>query len=117
MQNETKNLMGGGKMEKTCKRCGRTLPMDNFGTHPRYGVKSVCKKCEHTARSNARRGVKKNPLAKFSKEELVAELQCRGLNIMASPTPREMMLRLKQLGYDGELKYTKVETIDISKLE
>ena len=117
MQNETKNLVGGGKMEKTCTRCGRTLPMDNFGTHPRYGVKSVCKKCEHTARSNARRGVKKNPLAIFSKEELVAELQCRGLNIMASPTPREMMLRLKQLGYDGELKYTKVETIDISKLE
>lgn len=111
------NLTGGGKMEKTCKRCGRTLPIDDFGTHTRYGVKSVCIECEHTARSNARRGVKKNPLARFSKEKLIAELRGRGLNIMASPTPREMMLRLKEMGYDGELKYTKVETIDISKLE
>lgn len=92
--------------------------MDNFGTHAKYGVKSVCKECEFEARSKAKLGVKKgHPLYKYSKEELVAELQSRGLKIMASPTPREMMLRLKQLGYDGELRYTKVETIDISKLE
>lgn len=104
-------------MEKQCKRCGRILPIEKFGTHPRYGVKSVCKECEHEARSKGRRGITKNPLAKFSKEELVAELQNRGLKIMASPTPREMMLKLKAMGYDGDLKYTEVKTINLSKLE
>ncbi len=93
------------------------LPIENFGAHARYGVKSVCKECEHKARSAGRRSIAKNPLAKFRKEELVAELQNRGLKIMASPTPREMMKRLYELGFDGELKYTKTETIDISKLD
>lgn len=108
--------MGGG-MEKQCKRCGRVLPIENFGAHAHYGVKSVCKECEHKARSAGRKGIMKNQLAKFSKEELVAELQNRGLKIMASPTPREMMLRLKAMGYDGDLKYTEVKTINLSKLE
>lgn len=106
------NTMGGG-MEKVCTRCGRTLPIENFGTHGRYGVMSICKECNSKARSKPHT----TRLDKFSKEELVAELQRRGYKLMADPTPRELMLRLKAMGYDGELTYTKVEKIDISKLE
>jgi len=93
------------------------LSIDNFGTHGRYGMKHICKECEHISRSKGAKLRGKSPLAKFSKEELVAELQSRGLNIMVSPTPREMMLKLKAMGYDGELKYTKVETINLAKLD
>lgn len=104
-------------MEKKCKRCGRMLPIENFGTHGRYGVKSVCRECEHVSRSKSAKLRGKSPLARFSKEELVAELQSRGLNIMASPTPREMMLKLKAMGYEGELKYTETKTINLAKLD
>lgn len=107
------NAMGGGK---TCTRCGRMLPIENFGRY-RNLVKHVCKECEWTARSNSAKARGKSPLAKFSKEELVAELQRRGYKLLADPTPRELMLRLKAMGYDGELTYTKVEKINISKLE
>ena len=116
METKTENTMGGG-MEKKCTRCGRLLPIENFGTNAKWGVKSVCKECEHRARSAGRKGITKNPLAKFSKEELVAELQNRGLKIMASPTPREMMKRPYELGYDGDLKYIETKTITLSKLD
>ncbi len=104
-------------MEKKCNRCGRMLPIESFGTHGMYGVKHICKECEHESRSKGAKSRGKGALSKFSKEELVAELQRRGLKIMASQTPREMMLRLKSMGYDGELKYTEVKTINLSKLE
>lgn len=104
--------MGGGK---TCTRCGRTLPIESFSKDSRTadGHRHICNECEHTSRSKGRGG----KLSKFSKEELVAELQRRGYKLLADPTPRELMLRLKAMGYDGELTYTKVEKIDIGKLD
>lgn len=112
MENNT-NAMGG---DKTCTRCGRTLPIENFGRY-RNLVKHVCKECEWTARSNGAKARGKSPLAKFSKEEMVAELQRRGYKLLADPTPRELMLRLKAMGYDGDITIQRTETINIGKLE
>ena len=113
-QDVMRECVGGGK---TCTRCGRTLPIENFGTHSRYGVKHVCKECEHVSRSNGAKSRGKGALGKFSKEELVAELQRRGYKLMADPTPRELMLRLKAMGYDGDITIQRTETINIGKLE
>lgn len=112
---ETKDTTQEGT-QKTCKKCGKTLPIEDFGRN-RYGITSVCKTCEHENRSKGAKSRKKTALAKYSKEELLAELESRGYSIMASPTPRELILRLKKLGYDGEITFTEVKRINIGTFE
>lgn len=97
-----------------CKRCGRELPVDQFHTNARYGIKSICKECEHKARSE---GQYNRALSGFTKDQLLSELKRRGLEIMASPTPRELMVRLKKLGYEGELRYVETKVINLKTIE
>lgn len=97
-----------------CKRCGREFPLDQFHTNARYGIKSICKECEHKARS---KGQCNKALSKFTKDQLLAELERRGLEIMASPTPRELMIRLKKLGYEGDLRYVETKVINLKTIE
>lgn len=103
-------------MTKVCTRCGRELPLESFGTHKRCGVKHVCKECEHEARSAAKR---KNarPLEKFHKEELIKELKMRGMDVLVNPMPRDLMLRLKEAGFVGELRFVQTKTVNLATLE
>lgn len=90
---------------KICKKCGRSLPADNFKT-TRWGTKcSVCNECATTlcAETKAKQKVKK-------------ESTLRNLRL-AEFTPRELMNELYRRGYEGTLTYTHVETIDITKLD
>lgn len=112
MENVINNIGGG----KVCKRCGRELRIESFSTDSRTadGHRHICKECEHDTRS---KGQRKSKLSQYTKEQLLEELNSRGLDIMASPTPRELMLRLKKFGYSGKFKYVETRIIDLDNLD
>lgn len=92
-------------MEKTCRKCGSLLPETSFKM-TRWGKRSdVCNKCASTlcAETKARQ--------KAKKESAVRNLR------LADFTPRELMNELYRRGYEGTLTYTRVERIDITKLD
>lgn len=107
---------GGDAMTKVCTRCGRELPLESFNTNKRYGVKHVCKDCEHEARSAGKR---KNvrALERFHKDELIKELKMRGIDVLVNPMPRDLMLRLKEAGFVGELRFVQTKTVNLATLE
>ena len=93
---------------KVCSCCGEEKPIAEFSKNG-WGVMSVCRDC-----------VKKNRKAKLDeknklKQQAVDAVNARKLRL-EDFSPRELMARLKELGYEGVLKYTRVETIDISKI-
>lgn len=73
---------------KVCKRCGRELPLHEFGRHARTadGLQVYCRECSKQAMMRTRRAkVEKDKeratygLASFSTEDIVNELRRRGL--------------------------------------
>ena len=93
---------------KICKCCGRELPIEEFVKNA-FGATNVCKECNRNNRSEARRRM--NAL----KQQAIDAVNARALRL-EDFTPRELMVRLKELGYEGTLTYTRVEKIDIQKL-
>lgn len=93
---------------KVCKYCGKELPLDKFYKNG-FGVTSCCKEC-HTQRMLE--GKKKK---KALEEEINNAMDARQLRLQDF-TPRELMARLNELGYEGKLRYTKVIEIDINNL-
>lgn len=93
---------------KICKCCGRELPIEEF-TRNGFGVTNVCKECNTKNRREAalRRGA--------LKQQAIDAVNARKLRL-EDFTPRELMVRLKELGYEGTLTYTRVEKVDIQKL-
>lgn len=94
---------------KTCKYCGRELPLDEFYKNG-FGVTSCCKEC-HTKRMIEGKKRKKDLEQKMSDAIDARQLRLQDF------TPRELMVRLSELGYEGKLRYTKVMEIDINNLE
>lgn len=99
---------------KVCSKCGRELPVDQFNKNAKAkdGYQSWCRECQSECNKTARKP--KNPLSKYSVDELKAELRARIKNLVINPTPREMMEALAHLGYRGKLEYTQVHVIDIN---
>ena len=73
---------------KVCKRCGRELPLHEFGRHARTadGLQVYCRECSKQAMMRTRRAkVEKDKeratygLASFSTEDIVNELRRRGI--------------------------------------
>ena len=73
---------------KVCKRCGKELPLNEFGRHARTadGLQVYCRECSKQAMMRTRRAkVEKDKeratygLASFSTEDIVNELRRRGL--------------------------------------
>ena len=93
---------------KKCRCCGRELPLDEF-TKNGFGYTNVCKECNSKNRSESQKR------RKALKQQAVDALNARNLRLQDF-SPRELMTRLKELGYEGTLTYTRVETIDITKL-
>ncbi len=100
---------------KVCTRCGKELPLDAFNKSKKSkdGLQPWCRECQHDANANAPRR-KRNPLAKYSLDELKQEIKSRVSNLVINPTPREMMETLAKMGYRGKLEYTQVHVIDIT---
>lgn len=93
---------------RVCKVCGRELPSEEFIKNA-WGVTNVCKDCHH---ERVKEGVQKR---KKMKQQAVDAVNARNLRLQDF-TPRELMLRLKELGYEGTLTYTRVEKIDLSNI-
>lgn len=105
-------------MTKTCPRCGRELPVECFNPHKtaKDGRKSICKDCDHSARvAGKRKSV--NPLERYSKFELIDELKRRGFDVLVNPMPRDLMLRLKQAGFVGELQFVETKVVNLKNIE
>lgn len=95
---------------KVCRCCGRELPINNF-KKGRWGVVSVCNECDKQHRAENRQA--RIDKAKQKVEDVRAENRQLCL---ADFTPRELMERLRDLGYTGKLTYTETHTIDLSTL-
>ena len=50
-------------------------------------------------------------------DDLKRQLADKNKNILAHVTPREMLLELRNRGYEGTLEYVSRKTVDLSKLE
>lgn len=79
---------------KTCPRCGRTLPIENFYKRSNGQIFTYCKECVKVINS-ARRITppdSENPLSAY--------------------TPRQLMCELKRRGYTGKLYIQQVADLD-----
>ena len=69
------------KITRTCKRCGRVFPIEDF-VRNKYGYTYVCKECKKKGTGPRSYRVGEKPLAvsisAFSDEELFDELRSRG---------------------------------------
>lgn len=96
---------------KTCRCCGRELPISNFKATRWGGRVSVCTECAtNKLRENKR---KKLDEQKKKVEDVRAENRRLCLNDF---TPRELMLELKRRGYSGKLEYTETHVVDLEKI-
>ena len=93
---------------RVCKVCNRELPADEFIKNA-WGTTNVCKECHS---QKVKEGVEKR---KKLKQQAVDAVNARNLRLQDFK-PRELMLRLKELGYEGTLTYTRVEKIDLSNI-
>lgn len=91
------------EMIKTCKCCGRELPINCFKA-TRWGTRvSVCTKCAtQKAHDNKIRKRQEEDMAKAREDAKKSERQ----KMLEQYTPRELMNELARRGYTGELTYT-----------
>ena len=97
-------------MEETriCKVCGRELSINEFAKNG-MGITHVCKECV----TNRKRS--KREETKLLKQQVQDAANARSLRLKDF-TPRELMQELKNRGFDGKLKYVRVEEVDLSKM-
>ena len=93
---------------KTCSCCGQEKPLSEYNKNA-WGYKTICRECENKHRAE------KKEERKALKQQAIDAVNARNLRLQDF-TPRELMLRLKELGYEGTLKCVRTEVIDISKL-
>lgn len=93
---------------QVCKCCGRELPVEQFAKNA-FGYVRVCRECNSKNRSEA---AKKR---KQLQQQAVDAINARNLRL-ADFTPRELMEELKRRGYEGKLRYVKVEEIDLNNI-
>lgn len=92
---------------KICSCCNRELPIENFKNDGFGHVRSICSECMGKKIAEGHRNKKK--LRDFE-----SEMQRAKNARLEDFTPRELMKRLKDLGYTGKLTYVRTETIDLS---
>lgn len=95
---------------KVCRCCGRELPISNF-KKGRWGYVSVCTECDKQHRAENKQS--RINRAKQKIEDVRAENRQLCL---ADFTPRELIERLRDLGYTGKLNYVETHVIDLENL-
>lgn len=98
------------QISKKCRCCGRELPISNF-KKGRWGYVSVCMDCDKQHRAENRQA--RIDKAKQKIEDVRAENRQLCL---ADFTPRELIKRLRDLGYTGKLTYVETHTVDLDTL-
>lgn len=94
---------------QVCKCCGRELPIENFA-NANFGRRKTCNECMAQKIREGRK--KRSELAELQKQ--ISE--ARGLRLKDFQ-PRELMIELKNRGYEGKLVYTQRYEIDITKVD
>ena len=98
------------KMEETkkCKCCGRELPLSEFDRSG-IGLLNTCKECMSIKKKEGRE-------RKKQERDFDKELEDAKKMRLADFTPRDLMLRLKELGYGGYIDVPQVtyKRIDLS---
>ena len=95
---------------KFCKCCARELSLNHF-KRGRYGYVSVCLDCDKKHRAEKRQA--RIDEQKKKEDDLRAEKR----NLCLSDfTPRELIERLRDLGYTGKLNYVETHIIDLENL-
>lgn len=93
---------------KKCKCCGRELPVTDF-RKTRLGLMSTCNECLRKKQMEGRE-------RKKQADNYSADIDKARMARISDFTPRELMARLKELGYDGKLTYTVTKEIDLKNL-
>ena len=94
---------------QVCKCCGRELPIGRFARN-RFGLLQTCNECVSKKKSEGRK--KRDEMDDLRKQvEEARQLRLRDFQ------PRELMIRLRELGYEGVLTYTQRHEIDIAKVD
>lgn len=97
------------RQTQVCKCCGRELPISQFGRGG-YGLHKTCNECRIQKQREGRK--KHDETADLRKQvEEARQLRLRDFQ------PRELMIRLRELGYEGVLTYTQRHEIDIAKVD
>lgn len=107
-----------------CDKCGGYFEEHEM-SRGRYGIIGICKTCVGKAHKEGaeRREQKRNALEQEVKDlrievaDLKRQIKEAADNALSKATPRDLMRELHNRGYNGELEYTKVTKVDISKLE
>lgn len=94
---------------QVCKSCGRELPISQFRRN-RFGLLQTCKECMGKKKSE---GLKKRDELDDLRRQVEEARQLR----LRDFQPRELMIRLRELGYEGVLTYTQRHEIDIAKVD
>ena len=81
---------------KTCSRCGRTLPIENFYKRGDGRAQAYCKECAKT----------------YYKERSMRITPPDSENPLSAFTPRQLMQELKRRGYTGKLYIQQVADLD-----
>ena len=98
---------------RICSCCGKEKPIESYKkVGKRNGGVSVLTICNECMRKKQDEG---RAMAKVKKQQKVAQevVDARTLRLQDF-TPRELMTELHRRGYEGVLKFTSVEQIDIS---
>ena len=85
---------------KTCPRCGRTLPIENFYKGSNGYVYAYCKECSKM----------------YKKERSMRITPPDSENPLSAYTPRQLMQELVRRGYTGKLKLVRIDEIDLNNL-
>ena len=96
---------------KKCKCCGRELSIDHF-KKSRWGYPvSVCLDCDKKHREEKRQARIEEQKQKVEDVRAENRQLC-----LADFTPRELIERLRDLGYTGKLNYVETHVIDLENL-
>lgn len=110
---------------KTCKRCGRTLPIESFtmDKSTKDGRCFYCRDCisKKNKEDRAKRqqrvatvAMKKQPTPTYRNKNTHCVIgDCAPNPLLSDFTPRELLSELKARGYEGEVKYIEVRTIKL----
>lgn len=90
---------------KVCKRCGRELPLHEFGRHARTadGLQTYCRECCAASVKRARK--------KKADKKVLEVMHVKDANPLIVFTNQELLDEIKRRGYTGYLKH--VEEISL----
>ena len=90
---------------KVCKRCGRELPLHEFGRHARTadGLQMYCRQCNSDAMKRTR--------MKKADKKVLEVMHVKDANPLVVFTNQELLDEIKRRGYTGYLKH--VEEISL----